>query len=90
MAVRFTRQGQSCTAASRIYVHDEIFEEFVSKMKQKIDALKMGDPQSEETDIGTVITAVSHNINQRQQECQLLIERLLVSTRKNQKLHSSW
>ncbi len=57
--VRFTRQGQSCTAASRIYVHDDIFEEFVAKMKQKVDSLKMGDPQSEETDIGTVITAVS-------------------------------
>jgi acyl-CoA reductase-like NAD-dependent aldehyde dehydrogenase len=60
--VRFTRQGQSCTAASRIYVHEDIFEEFVTKMKQKIDALKMGDPQSEETDIGTVITAVSASL----------------------------
>ncbi|GAB7541164.1 aldehyde dehydrogenase family protein [Cupriavidus sp. 8B] len=54
--MRFTRQGQSCTAASRIFVHDRVHEEFVGLLKARVDALKMGDPLDEATDIGTVIS----------------------------------
>ncbi|WP_404378466.1 aldehyde dehydrogenase family protein [Caenispirillum salinarum] len=54
--VRFTRQGQSCTASSRIYVHESIHDEFVQKLKAKADAMKMGDPLDEETDIGTIVS----------------------------------
>lgn len=54
--VRFTRQGQSCTASSRIYVHESIHDEFVARLKEKADALKMGDPLDEETDIGTIVS----------------------------------
>ncbi|MCA1939547.1 MAG: aldehyde dehydrogenase family protein [Caenispirillum bisanense] len=54
--VRFTRQGQSCTASSRIYVHADIHDEFVAKLKAKADAMKMGDPLDEATDIGTIIS----------------------------------
>lgn len=54
--MRFTRQGQSCTASSRIYVHESIHDEFVSRLKANVDAMKMGNPLDEETDIGTVIS----------------------------------
>lgn len=54
--MRFTRQGQSCTAASRIYVHESIHDAFVVKMKAKVDAMVMGDPLDEKTDIGTIIS----------------------------------
>ncbi|QQX86001.1 aldehyde dehydrogenase family protein [Cupriavidus necator] len=54
--MRFTRQGQSCTAASRIFVHDKVHDEFVALLKARVDALKMGDPLDESTDIGTVIS----------------------------------
>ncbi|MFS8977836.1 aldehyde dehydrogenase family protein [Cupriavidus necator] len=54
--MRFTRQGQSCTAASRIFVHEKVHEEFVALLKARVDALKMGDPLDEATDIGTVIS----------------------------------
>ncbi|HVZ45650.1 MAG TPA: aldehyde dehydrogenase family protein [Ramlibacter sp.] len=54
--MRFTRQGQSCTAASRIYVHRSIHDEFVSRLKARVDAMKMGDPLDEATDIGTIIS----------------------------------
>jgi acyl-CoA reductase-like NAD-dependent aldehyde dehydrogenase len=54
--VRFTRQGQSCTASSRIYVHESLHDEFVAKLKAKADAMKMGDPLDEETDIGTIVS----------------------------------
>ncbi len=54
--MRFTRQGQSCTASSRIFVHESIHDEFVAKVKAKVDAMVMGDPLDEKTDIGTIIS----------------------------------
>src|SRR6516225_6753784 len=56
IGMRFTRQGQSCTAASRIFVHESIHDAFVDKLKAKVDAMKMGDPLDEQTDIGTIIS----------------------------------
>ncbi|OPY74810.1 MAG: putative aldehyde dehydrogenase AldA [Syntrophorhabdus sp. PtaU1.Bin058] len=53
--VRFTRQGQSCTAGSRLFLHASIFDAFISKLVEKVSALKIGDPLDEATDIGTVI-----------------------------------
>jgi aldehyde dehydrogenase (NAD+) len=54
--MRFTRQGQSCTAASRIFVHESIHDSFVDKLKGQVDAMKMGDPLDEATDIGAIIS----------------------------------
>lgn len=54
--MRFTRQGQSCTAASRMFVHESIVDVFVDKVKEKVNAMKMGDPLDESTDIGTIIS----------------------------------
>ncbi len=55
-SMRFTRQGQSCTAASRIYVERPIFDRFVAAMKSAVDAMVMGDPLDEKTDIGTIVS----------------------------------
>ncbi|KAF0222755.1 MAG: NAD-dependent aldehyde [Rhodospirillaceae bacterium] len=54
--MRFTRQGQSCTASSRIFVHESIHDEFVARVREKVDAMVMGDPLDEKTDIGTIIS----------------------------------
>lgn len=56
IGMRFTRQGQSCTAASRIFVHDSLHDAFVAKLKAKVDAMVMGDPLDPKTDIGTIIS----------------------------------
>lgn len=56
ISMRFTRQGQSCTAASRIFVHVSLLDTFLDKMKAKLNSLKMGDPLNMETDIGAVIS----------------------------------
>ncbi|MFC7477665.1 aldehyde dehydrogenase family protein [Dankookia sp. GCM10030260] len=55
-SMRFTRQGQSCTAASRIYVERPIFDRFVSAMKDAVNRMVMGDPLDEKTDIGTIVS----------------------------------
>ncbi|MEB3702156.1 Aldehyde dehydrogenase family protein [Candidatus Bealeia paramacronuclearis] len=59
-SMRFTRQGQSCTAASRIFIHATIFDAFLEKLKAKVNALKMGNPFDETTDIGTIISPAQY------------------------------
>jgi len=54
-AMRFTRQSQSCTAGSRLFLHRNIFDEFLDALGQKVKALKLGDPLDEASDIGTII-----------------------------------
>ena len=54
-AMRFTRQSQSCTAGSRLFLHADIYDDFLSKLSAKIDKLKIGDPLDEASDIGAVI-----------------------------------
>lgn len=55
LAMRFTRQGQSCTAGSRLFVHEEVYEEFLDVLTRHVGSLKVGDPLLEETDMGTII-----------------------------------
>ena len=54
-AMRFTRQSQSCTAGSRLFLHADIYDDFLSKLSAKIDKLQIGDPLDEASDIGAVI-----------------------------------
>jgi aldehyde dehydrogenase (NAD+) len=54
--MRFTRQGQSCTAASRIFVQEAIHDAFVERLRARADSMTMGDPLDEATDIGTIIS----------------------------------
>ena len=54
-AMRFTRQSQSCTAGSRLFLHADIFDSFLDKLRAKAQALKLGDPLDEATDIGSII-----------------------------------
>lgn len=54
--MRFTRQGQSCTASSRMIVHESVHDAFVAKLKEMAGKLVIGDPLDESTDIGTIIS----------------------------------
>ena len=53
--MRFTRQSQSCTAGSRLFLHADIFDSFLEKMRTKTEAFKIGDPLDETSDIGAII-----------------------------------
>ncbi len=53
--MRFTRQSQSCTAGSRLFLHQDIFDSFLDKLTAKTQSLKMGDPLDEASDIGAII-----------------------------------
>jgi betaine-aldehyde dehydrogenase len=54
-AMRFTRQSQSCTAGSRLFLHADIFDAFLGKLGDKVSKLKIGDPLDEASDIGAII-----------------------------------
>ena len=54
-AMRFTRQSQSCTAGSRLFLHQDIFDSFLEKLTTRTQALKLGDPLDEASDIGCII-----------------------------------
>jgi acyl-CoA reductase-like NAD-dependent aldehyde dehydrogenase len=54
-SMRFTRQGQSCTAGSRLFLHQKIFDSFLDKLVKKTSGLRVGDPIEETTDIGSLI-----------------------------------
>jgi acyl-CoA reductase-like NAD-dependent aldehyde dehydrogenase len=54
--MRFTRQGQSCSASTRVFVHEKLHDAFVEKLSARVNAMKMGNPLDEETDIGTIIS----------------------------------
>ncbi|MGI9410075.1 MAG: aldehyde dehydrogenase family protein [Hyphomicrobiaceae bacterium] len=54
-AMRFTRQSQSCTAGSRLFLHEDIFDSFLDKLAAKLDALKIGNPLDEANDVGAII-----------------------------------
>jgi len=53
--MRFTRQSQSCTAGSRLFLHQDIFDSFLDKQTKKTQSLKLGDPLDEDSDIGAII-----------------------------------
>jgi acyl-CoA reductase-like NAD-dependent aldehyde dehydrogenase len=53
--MRFTRQSQSCTAGSRLFLHADIFDSFLEKLSRKTQALTLGDPLDEASDIGSII-----------------------------------
>ncbi|CAB4709194.1 MAG: aldehyde dehydrogenase family protein [Actinobacteria bacterium] len=60
LGMRFTRQGQSCTAGSRLFVHRDVYEPFLTELAAHVSALKVGDPLEEDTDMGTIISAKQH------------------------------
>jgi betaine-aldehyde dehydrogenase len=49
--------GQDCTAATRIYVEDSIYDEFLTSFLAKIKQIRVGNPAHESTDMGPLISA---------------------------------
>src|SRR3984893_12180745 len=54
---RIFNNGQSCIAAKRFIVAEKIADEFERKFVSKMEALKVGDPFQEQTELGPLATA---------------------------------
>jgi acyl-CoA reductase-like NAD-dependent aldehyde dehydrogenase len=51
----FAFAGQSCISVQRVYVERSAYDEFVRELVPLVEALKVGDPGDEDTDVGPVI-----------------------------------
>jgi len=60
-AMRFTRQSQSCTAGSRLFIHSKIYDNVLGRLVEATSKLRVGDPLAEETDVGAIINERQFN-----------------------------
>lgn len=49
--------GQSCGGVERIYVHQDLYERFMDRLKNRVESLRMGSGMGMDTDIGVMTTA---------------------------------
>ncbi|MEM8951632.1 MAG: aldehyde dehydrogenase family protein [Pseudomonadota bacterium] len=54
--MRFTRQGQSCTSSTRMFVPSGMFDAFVDGLLDKAGKLVIGDPLCDRTDSGPIVS----------------------------------
>lgn len=53
---RCVNSGQSCIAAKRFIVHKDIYSEFEARFVAGMEAVRVGDPMEDSTDIGPIAT----------------------------------
>lgn len=58
--MRFVRQGQSCTAGARLFLHESIFDAFLERLVEKLKTLKIGDPFDETTQMGAIVNRTQY------------------------------
>jgi succinate-semialdehyde dehydrogenase / glutarate-semialdehyde dehydrogenase len=70
---RVINNGQSCIAAKRFIVADQIYDQFERAFVEKMQSLKVGDPFDEKTDVGPLANTEAvkslHTAVQRSVEC---------------------
>jgi succinate-semialdehyde dehydrogenase / glutarate-semialdehyde dehydrogenase len=58
MLAKFRNNGQSCIAANRFFVHDDVYDEFTGRFAAAVDAMRIGDPAADPVpDLGPLIDA---------------------------------
>jgi succinate-semialdehyde dehydrogenase / glutarate-semialdehyde dehydrogenase len=56
VTARVQNNGQSCIAAKRFIVHADVYDAFVDKFVERMQALRVGDPTDPDTDVGPLAT----------------------------------
>ncbi len=51
----FSNQGQVCISLQRVYVHEQLYDEFIEKFERSARRLKLGDPLDEDTYVSSLI-----------------------------------
>ena len=52
----FVNGGQDCTAATRIYVQENVYGAFVKRFTEKVSKIRIGDPTRRDTDMGPLVS----------------------------------
>lgn len=61
MVAKMRNLGEACTAANRIYLHENVEAEFVEKFVLKMAALKLGNGLENGVDVGPLVNADTRN-----------------------------
>lgn len=56
MVANFYTQGEVCTNGTRVFVHENLYDEFISQLKVRTEKLIIGDPMDIETQVGALIS----------------------------------
>ncbi|MGF1697198.1 betaine-aldehyde dehydrogenase [Vibrio lamellibrachiae] len=56
MVANFYTQGEVCTNGTRVYVHENIYDDFIAQLKTRTEKLVVGDPMNMDTQIGALIS----------------------------------
>jgi succinate-semialdehyde dehydrogenase/glutarate-semialdehyde dehydrogenase len=54
VTARVQNNGQSCIAAKRFIVHEDVYDDFAERFTRAMSALTVGDPLADSTDVGPV------------------------------------
>ncbi|KIW94223.1 uncharacterized protein Z519_05539 [Cladophialophora bantiana CBS 173.52] len=65
----FIASGQTCVTGSRLLVHTDIYDRFAVLLQSRVKALRIGDPQESQTQIGAVISEAA------QARCTAFVDR---------------
>ena len=61
MLAKMRNLGEACTAANRIYVHQDIAEAFTKRLTDRMAALKVGDGTDPSVDVGPLVNAATRD-----------------------------
>lgn len=61
LSTRVHRQGQSCTAGSRLFLHQDVYDEVLDQLVTALAGLEVGNPLAESTDMGAIINETQFN-----------------------------
>ncbi|MBB1313025.1 betaine-aldehyde dehydrogenase [Aliivibrio sp. SR45-2] len=56
MVANFYTQGEVCTNGTRVFVHENLYDKFISQLKVRTEKLIVGDPMDIETQVGALIS----------------------------------
>jgi aldehyde dehydrogenase (NAD+) len=61
----FFNQGHVCCAGSRLVVEESVAEDFLSRLKRRVQSLRIGDPLDKNTDVGAINSAQQYETVRR-------------------------
>lgn len=62
----FGATGQSCVAGSRLYLQEGIAEEFLARLTEQAQAIRIGDPLEDDTQMGPLCTEAQRDLIEKE------------------------
>jgi len=83
VTARMINNGQSCIAAKRFIVHQQIYDRFINEFVSRVSKVRVGDPLDESTELGPIATgAIRDELDQQVQASVKLGARVLTGGKK--------